>query len=93
MKLNNFNYNLKYKPTLFLIVGIIILIIGIPFGLYALTLNGGGSLGGVLVLLGVAIFLPFLIIDRILVNRISPLKLSIFELILSVITLLYVWFG
>jgi len=84
---------LKYKPTLFLIVGIIILIIGIPFGLYALTLNGGRSLGGVLVLLGVAIFLPFLIIDRILVNRINPLKLSIFELILSVITLLYVWFG
>ena len=59
MKLNNFNCNLKYKPTSFLIVGIIILIIGIPFGLYALTLNGGGSLGGVLVLLGVAIFLPF----------------------------------
>ncbi|MAG88389.1 MAG: hypothetical protein CMB97_13680 [Flavobacteriaceae bacterium] len=84
---------MKYKPTLFLIVGIIILIIGIPFGLYALTLNGGRSLGGVLVLLGVAIFLPFLIIDRILVNRINPLKLSIFELILSVITLLYVWFG
>jgi hypothetical protein len=28
-----------------------------------------------------------------LVNRINPLKLSIFELILSVITLLYVWFG
>lgn len=84
---------MKYKPTLFLIVGTIILIIGIPFGLYALTLNGGRSLGGVLVLLGVAIFLPFLIIDRILVNRINPLKLSIFELILSVITLLYVWFG
>ncbi len=39
MKLNNFNCNLKYKPTSFLIVGIIILIIGIPFDLYALDIE------------------------------------------------------
>ena len=86
--MQKFQQNLKNKPTLFLIVGILVLIIGIPAGLYGLTLNGGGSLGGVLILFGVIAFLPFLVIDRILVNRIKPLKLSIFELVLIAIILL-----
>ena len=84
-----FKENLKNKPTLFLIIGIIVLIIGIPAGIYGLTLNGGASLGGVLILIGVVAFMPFLAIDRILVKRIKPLKLSIFELILSAIALLF----
>jgi hypothetical protein len=87
--MQNFKQNLRNKPTLFLIVGIIVLIIGIPSGIYGLTLNGGASLGGVLILIGVFIFIPFLVIDRILVNRIKPLKLSIFELILTGIALLF----
>jgi hypothetical protein len=87
--MQNFKQNLRNKPTLFLIVGILVLIIGIPSGIYGLTLNGGASLGGVLILVGVVAFLPFLVIDRILVNRIKPLKLSIFELTLSVIALLF----
>ncbi len=87
--MQNFKQNIKSKPTLFLIIGIIVLIIGIPAGIYGLTLNGGASLGGVLILVGIIAFLPFLVIDRILVNRIKPLKLSIFELILSAIVLFY----
>ena len=51
--MKNFKQNLRNKPTLFLVVGIFVLFIGIPFGIYGLTLNGGASLGGVLVLLGV----------------------------------------
>ncbi|PQJ78256.1 hypothetical protein [Polaribacter porphyrae] len=52
-----------------------------------MTLNGGASLGGVLVLFGVFICIPFLVLDRILVNKIKPTKLSIYELIFSGIVL------
>ncbi len=90
--MKNFKQNLRNKPTLFLVVGIIVLIIGIPSGIYGLTLNGGASLGGVLILIGVLVFIPFIVIDRILVNRIKPLKLSIIELILSLVVLLFYLF-
>ena len=86
--MKNFKQNLRNKPTLFLIVGIFVLFIGIPSGIYGLTLNGGASLGGALILVGVFVFLLILVIDRILVNKIRPLKLSIFELILTGIVLL-----
>ncbi|MEP2913283.1 MAG: hypothetical protein ABJO96_07575 [Nonlabens ulvanivorans] len=87
--MKNFKQNLRNKPTLFLIIGIFVLFIGIPFGIYGLTLNGGASLGGVLVLLGVFICIPFLVIDRILVNKIKPFKLSIYELIFLGIVLIF----
>jgi len=85
--MQNFKQSLKNKLTLFLLIGIIIFIIGIPAGIYGLTLTGGASLGGVLILSGVIIFFPFLVLDRILVNHIKPLKLSMFELIFSLIIL------
>lgn len=87
--MKNFKQSLRNKPTLFLIIGIFVLFIGIPFGIYGLTLNGGASLGGVLVLLGVFICIPFLVIDRILVNKIKPNKLSIYELIFLGIVLIF----
>jgi len=87
--MKNFKRNFRNKPTLFLIIGIFVLFIGIPFGIYGLTLNGGASLGGVLVLIGVFICIPFLVIDRILVNKIKPLKLSIYELIFIGIILIF----
>ena len=87
--MKNFKQNLRNKPTLFLVIGIFVLFIGIPFGIYGLTLNGGASLGGVLVLIGVFICIPFLVIDRILVNKIKPLKLSIYELIFIGIILVF----
>ncbi|SEL72384.1 hypothetical protein SAMN04487910_3179 [Aquimarina amphilecti] len=69
-------------------IGIIVFVLGIPSVIYGLTLNGGASLGGVLILSGVILFIPFFIIDRILVKWIKPLKLSILELIFSLIILL-----
>ena len=87
--MKNFKQYLRNKPTLFLIIGIFVLFIGIPFGIYGLTLNGGASLGGVLVLLGVFICIPFLVIDRILVNKIKPFKLSMYELIFLGIVLIF----
>ncbi|WP_339625039.1 hypothetical protein [uncultured Winogradskyella sp.] len=90
--MKNFNANFKDKPTLFLILGIFVLLVGIPFGIYALTFSGGASLGGLIVLLAVFAFVPFLVIDRILVNTINTIRLSVYELIFSVIILLfYLW--
>ncbi|WP_405205259.1 hypothetical protein [Aquimarina sp. LLG6339-5] len=86
--MENIEQNSKNKPTLFLILGILVFAFGIPLGIYGLTLNGGASLGGVLILSGVILFIPFFIIDRILVKQIKPLKLSILELIFSLIILL-----
>ncbi|MBQ4822906.1 hypothetical protein [Aquimarina sp. MMG016] len=83
--MQNFRQNLKKKPTLFLLIGIIVFIIGIPSGIYGLTLDGGASLVGVLILSGVILFLPFFVIDRVLVNTIKPLKLSVFELLFMLV--------
>ena len=39
------------KPTLIFILTSILLLIGIPYGIYGLTLEGGASLGGALILI------------------------------------------
>ena len=75
------------KPTLFSILSIVGILIGIPFGIYQLTLNGGQSLGGVLLLIGVFFLIIVLAVDRGLVSKIKPLKLSLFELLFAVIIL------
>ncbi|WP_108805250.1 hypothetical protein [Aquimarina sp. Aq107] len=86
--MKNIEQNSKNKPTLFLIIGVLVFAFGIPFGVYGLTLSGGASLGGALILSGVALFVPFFIIDRILIKYIKPLELSLLELIFSLIILL-----
>ena len=78
----------KYKPTFVSILAVIGIILGIPFGAYCLTLEGGASLGGVLVF-GVVIGLAILlVIDRILASFFDSKKLSIIELGISVICFL-----
>jgi len=69
------------KPTLILFLSSILLLIGIPSGIYGLTLDGGASLGGALILLAEGIVLVALFIDRALVDKVSPLRLSIYELV------------
>ena len=84
--------NVIQKPTIFLVLGIIIVSIGLPFGIYGLTLSGGASLGGTLILIGVFITLIFLVIDRILVRFINQKKLNIIELIfLLVVSTIYLY--
>ncbi len=68
------------KPTLILILGLLMLIIGIPYGIYGLTLNGGASLGGALILLTDFAILVIIIIDRAIVQIINPRKLSFLDL-------------
>lgn len=84
--------NTIQKPTIFLVFGIIIVSIGLPFGIYGLTRSGGASLGGTLILIGVFITLIFLVIDRILVRFINQKKLNIIELIfLLVVSTVYLY--
>lgn len=73
--------NVIQRPTIFLILGIIIVSIGLPYGIYGLTLSGGASLGGTLILIGIFITFIFVLIDRILVRFINQKKLNIIELI------------
>lgn len=75
---------MKGKFTLFWILGLLIIIIGIPYGLYACTLDGGSSLGGVVILLFVLITGLIMVIDRVLVKAIKPLQLSLGELMLGI---------
>lgn len=80
------------KPTVFLILGIILILIGLPFGIYGLTLSGGASLGGALILMAVAIVFIFLVIDRILVRIINPRKLNIIEVVfLFIVSAIYLY--
>jgi hypothetical protein len=73
------------KPTFFSILSIIAILIGIPYGTYGLTLKGGASLGGFLILIQVLIAIIILVIDRGIVSKIKPLKLSIIEISFSII--------
>ena len=77
--------NILQKPTIFSIIGIVLISIGIPFGIYGLTLSGGASLGGVLILVGVFIAFILLIIDRILIRFINKQKLNTIELIFLIV--------
>lgn len=78
-----------HKPTLFLILGIILIGIGVPCGIYGLTLTGGASLGGVLILTAVVVTFVFVLIDRFLVRLIDNKRLSIYETILLIIAITF----
>jgi hypothetical protein len=74
---------IKNKRTFVSVISIIGIVIGFPFGLYALA--NYGSMGGFVVLWCVSGLLILLAIDRALVSFISPRKLSIIEIILTLI--------
>ena len=75
------------NPTLF-ILSSILLLIGIPYGIYGLTLDGGASLGGVLILMADFVIFIALLIDRAIVNKIPPKRLSIYEFVFLVICIM-----
>lgn len=82
----------KYNITLILLVSIPLLLVGIPSGIYAMTLRGGASLGAVLIFFGVFVVTTLLVIDRFLAKKINPVKLSLFELAFIVISLLVYYY-
>ena len=73
------------KPTLIFILTSILLLISIPYGIYLLTLDGGKSLGGVLILMADFVMFIALLIDRVIVNKVPPIRLSIYEFIFLVL--------
>ncbi|WP_157358277.1 hypothetical protein [Winogradskyella sp. J14-2] len=73
------------NPTIFSILGIILIFIGLPIGINGLTLNGGGSLGGAIIIFGVLIVGLIVILDRIFANRVNIKKLNGIELTLLIV--------
>ncbi|KZS40105.1 hypothetical protein AWE51_25420 [Aquimarina aggregata] len=73
------------NPTVFSILGIIVILIGLPIGINGLTLNGGGSLGGAIILFGILVVLLIVILDRVLVNRVNAKKLNGIEIALLIV--------
>jgi|SRR5579871_921060 len=78
-----------HKPTLFLIIGTILIGIGVPSGIYGLTLTGGASLGGALIIIDVIVVFVFVLIDRFLVKVIDNKRLSIYEAILLIVAITF----
>jgi hypothetical protein len=76
------------KPTFIFILSLILLLIGIPYGIYGLTLDGGASLGGALILMADFVIFIALLIDRAIVNKISPIRLSIYEFVFLVLCIM-----
>mgnify|MGYP001797829159 FL=1 len=70
------------NPTIFSILGIILILIGLPIGINGLTLNGSGGLGGAIILFGVLVVGLIVILDRIFANRVNTKKLNGIELTL-----------
>jgi len=68
------------RPTLFLLLGIPLIVIGIPAGIYGMTLGGGASLVGVLILGYVLAILAVVLVDRFAVKFTSNKTLSFIEL-------------
>ena len=71
----------------------IIIVIGLPFGVLGLTLNGGGSLGGAIILFGIFIVGLIVAIDRLFVNRVDAKKLNVIEFIILIVGILFLSFN
>jgi FtsH-binding integral membrane protein len=78
----------KYNPTFFSVLSIIGIIVGIPLGLYGLTLTGGANLIGEVIFAVVIGLLVLLVLDRVLASIFNPKKVSIIELAITSILLI-----
>lgn len=78
------------KPTLFFVLGLITIIISIPAFFYIMRLNGGASLGAIFPMYAIMISVPVIIIDRLLVTMIRPLTLSIIEICVVLLLIIYI---
>jgi hypothetical protein len=81
--MNSFLKKIIYRPTFFSITATLILIIGVPFGLYCLSLKGGDSLGAIWIFLAVVSAFIILIIDRLLITKFSAIKITVIEIIIT----------
>jgi hypothetical protein len=73
------------KPTIFSLMGIVVLLFGLPYGIYGLTWSGGASLGGILILIAATIAFFVLVLDRNCSKKISTSKLNLIEISLLIL--------
>lgn len=81
------------NPTIFSVLGLIAVVIGLPLGIYLLTLDGGGNLGGVLILSWLFIVALIITIDRLVVLKVNTRKLNFIESILLLVGVTWVSFS
>ena len=62
-------------------------------GIYGLTSNGGGSLGGVIILFGLLIVGLIVALDRLFASRVNTKKLNVIELILLIVGITFLSFN
>ena len=79
-----FHFFIK-RTTVISILSLAIILIGLPFGLYALTLKGGQSLGGVITLMIVLAVFILLVFERAIIQGIQDFNLKRINIIESII--------
>ncbi|PQJ79912.1 hypothetical protein BTO18_12340 [Polaribacter porphyrae] len=67
--------------------------IGLPVGINGLTLKGGGSLGGAIILFGVFIVFLVVILDRIIAKKVSLKKINRIEIIMLILGITFYSFN
>ena len=73
------------RTTVISILSLAIILIGLPFELYALTLKGGQSLGGVITLMIVLAVFILLVFERAIIQGIQDFNLKRINIIESII--------
>ncbi|WP_146106930.1 hypothetical protein [Polaribacter porphyrae] len=81
------------KPTVFSVLGFLLILIGLPVGINGLTLKGGGSLGGAIILFGVFIVFLVVILDRIIAKKVSLKKINRIEIIMLILGITFYSFN
>lgn len=81
----------KIKPTTFLVLGVLLMIISIIMFFYYLDRPGGESMASFLYLIFIGISIIMIIIDRILVNFIKIRRLSIYEFVFLIVGIIAVF--
>lgn len=91
--MSKFFKDLFRKPTVFSNLGLILIAIGFPSGLYGLTLDGGSSLGGALILVGTVITAVIVGLDRFFISSLSLKKVNIIESTILLLGLTFLSFS
>ena len=78
------------KPTIFSIAGSLTITLGVPFGVYTLTLERFKAVLGIIIFFYVIVAGIIVLLDRFLIKRcISLLKINILELLISLMVLYF----
>jgi len=77
------------KPTVFYSIGFLAIIIGIPLGIHAFTQEGFKAILGFIIFMYVIAAGILIFFDRLLVKRISLLKINIIELFISFVVIFF----